>query len=509
MFRKRIKMATHEGVLKKEGRKLYERVWVILPEITENRQELEKAFDEFIVCGDANLLLTELSVISSSIARSIILAMYTSYSEVLNKYGNDTLLHEWFSRVANLQEELDKYIWSQHTLNLSKGFFGITSEVAKITHINDFIGILNKKEHDMVELSSITEEMTSSVADVSDSVLQVLKRTNTATERTQEGHEVILKALDEVGKASKTFTVIQQTFNELEKAVQSIQKMTDVIKNIADRTNLLSLNARIEGVKVGEQGKGFMVVAGDIKKLSETTVLSLEDVKDNTDKLANLAQRTKTIIKDSVYQIDSSIDRAKHAADVLQEIMTNAHDIQSSMEGISTIAEEQNIAIDEFGKRVLRMTDDIQSLKQEGEKTGNSVNVLSKTINSLRLSTFSNIPHTPEKTLIYLAISDHLIWMWRVYNLMLGFETIEMSEVTSHKVCRLGKWYYTPETLEKYKNNPTFNGIEEYHALLHRTAKEAVEVHQQGNEKLLREKFEILQNCSKHIVNSLEKLAQQ
>ncbi|WP_198508055.1 CZB domain-containing protein, partial [Bacillus sp. FJAT-42315] len=104
--------------------------------------------------------------------------------------------------------------------------------------------------------------------------------------------------------------------------------------------------------------------------------------------------------------------------------------------------------------------------------------------------------------------TDHLLWKWKIYNMLLNLEEIDSKQVTSYKSCRLGAWYYS-DLHPSIKKKPAFQQLEEPHQAVHHYAKLAVEHYEQGNNDEAQSAFEELQKASEHVMDLLSQLEKE
>lgn len=109
------------------------------------------------------------------------------------------------------------------------------------------------------------------------------------------------------------------------------------------------------------------------------------------------------------------------------------------------------------------------------------------------------------KDIIEVAKTDHLLWKWKVYNMLLGLETPDLEQVSSHETCRLGKWYYGNISAQ-FKDLPAFKQLEEPHQAVHQYAKQAVQYYIEGDVTGAEKAFEHLHKASDTVISLLSKL---
>ena len=149
-----------------------------------------------------------------------------------------------------------------------------------------------------------------------------------------------------------TVKATSQAMETLSKRADEIGSIVGVIKEIADQTNLLALNAAIEAARAGEQGRGFAVVADEVRKLAERTTLSTKEV---ADVITAIQTETRHAVDDMhriVEQVNSNADGARKAGDLIVRIREGASRVLAASSEIDTALKEQSTASDQIAKQV-------------------------------------------------------------------------------------------------------------------------------------------------------------
>lgn len=221
----------------------------------------------------------------------------------------------------------------------------------------------------MRELNTTVEQLSHSIADISNnatSLAVVVSETKTTGARVQEYMEQTVNVSErgkkDMSQVNDAMTNISQSIEKLDKAISKVGKASDeitnivsVIGNIAEETNLLSLNASIEAARAGEAGKGFAVVATEIGKLAQTSSESVENIVDLIGEITRLVQETVEQANDSMKSIDASSEMIDTALGTFDEIFEDIHktgnlikdmidkvgEVDSVAANVAAISEEQ------------------------------------------------------------------------------------------------------------------------------------------------------------------------
>jgi methyl-accepting chemotaxis protein len=206
------------------------------------------------------------------------------------------------------------------------------------------------------EMSSSTaaavEQLSVSISSVADSAAEVRQVAQESLEQTRRGNESLSSLLGEVGRVERAVEEIADTVAEFIRSAQAISAMTNQVKDIAEQTNLLALNAAIEAARAGEQGRGFAVVADEVRKLSEMSAKSAKDIEGVTVKLGSQAQSVEGAISNGLQALHASQDHLETVAEVLAEANSSVSQSTQGVDDISASVAEQKIASQEIARNV-------------------------------------------------------------------------------------------------------------------------------------------------------------
>ncbi len=377
--------------------------------------------------------------------------------------------------------------------------------VTELDYIKDMLLGVDRQAEMVNNVAASSEEMTAAIEDISNFVQDSSQRTSNSISVASNSLESIELAFSEVIKSFEASKKVQDTMERVSNEAMKINEMVTIIKGVADQTNLLALNASIEAARAGEHGRGFAVVADEIKKLAENTKQQVEYINDTVNKLTEEITITNQALNESNSNFETSRVQMQEAVGSLDSMHGDLTEISGAFTEISASIEEQTAASQETTSSVMIVNEVTQSLQKETTKTGRAINSISKLISDLRSELLLENTDLDINTQIEICMTDHLIWRWKVYNMILGYEDLSEAEVGTHRTCRLGQWCDNT-TFENKDMCLAINEMEIPHEALHITAKKSIKEYNKGNISGAEEYLHKLDELSDEVIKQLKKM---
>lgn len=377
--------------------------------------------------------------------------------------------------------------------------------VTELDYIKDMlIGV--KKQASMIEnVASGSEEMTASIEDISHFVQDSSEKAGNSIKVANHSLKDIEQAFEEIVLSFEESQKVQATMANVKAEAEKINQMVSIIKGVADQTNLLALNASIEAARAGEHGRGFAVVADEIKKLAENTKQQVDFIRATVDRLTVEVGNTSKALDDSNLTFIKGKEHLTEAVGALDSLQSDLNHINGTFVEISANIEEQTAASEEMSSAITVINEETKSLHKETDKTGRAINSISMMINDIRMELIKRGYDLDINTQIEICMTDHLVWRWRVYNMILGYETLSEQEVGNHHTCRLGKWCDHAE-FEDQNMCEAISQMEKPHEELHEYAKKAIRAYNNGNKELAEKILNDIDQASGQVIGYLKKM---
>ncbi len=249
------------------------------------------------------------------------------------------------------------------------------------TQLSEQIDISAKGAEDvamrMTETATAMDQMNCTVLEVAKNSNHSAELAETTKSKATEGAQISKQSEDTMIRLRDESLAIRVSMNELATHAQSINTVMGVISDIADQTNLLALNAAIEAARAGEAGRGFAVVADEVRKLAEKTMTSTGDV---ASAITAIQSSTEENVKKIDLTVKSIEDATKHAISSGESLIGILEMAEESADGIRTIAtasEEQSATSDEIARSILQVSNTINETSQAMTEATHAVNSLS------------------------------------------------------------------------------------------------------------------------------------
>jgi methyl-accepting chemotaxis protein len=269
------------------------------------------------------------------------------------------------------------------------------------------------------ETATAMEEMNATVLEVARNASQAAETSDRAKNKAEEGSQIVSRVVDGIGQVQKNSLALKDDMTKLGQQAEGIGQIMNVISDIADQTNLLALNAAIEAARAGEAGRGFAVVADEVRKLAEKTMAATKEVGDAISGIqqgtrsnvhnvegavqviaeaTELAAKSGEALREIVSLVDLSSDQVRSIATASEQQSAASEEINRSIEDISRISSETSegmrqsaIAVEELANQALVLKSLIEQMQSEGGGTASSPSA-AKALGAARKPSLAAVP---------------------------------------------------------------------------------------------------------------------
>ena len=254
----------------------------------------------------------------------------------------------------------------------------VTSAAKKMTIAAENVaGSSQQQSASSLEIAAAMEQSTVSINLMSDSANQAQTISGDSESLMNETSGVVSEAVNRIAKIATVVEQASQTVRTVGQESENVSKIVLVIKEVADQTNLLALNAAIEAARAGEQGRGFAVVADEVRKLAERTTQSTQEITTMISSMQSSARDAVTCIEDAVANVNEGVILTKRVGESVSRLGASSHEVKGVIIDVSSALREQNAASNEIARNV-------EQIAQTGERNSGAVGAVAKAATELQ-----------------------------------------------------------------------------------------------------------------------------
>ena len=358
-------------------------------------------------------------------------------------FGKNSTIRELQRRLSELEQQ-NQSLRNQLAASEASHKACLLEEKASTTRVLEFQRMFGAFRSYRESLG----ESQQTLATLANSLRNEKQQTVNASTMVMNIHDSVKDISNELTQLATNSHHVMDKVISLQTSAQKIDGIVNLIKEIADQTNLLALNAAIEAARAGEAGRGFAVVADEVRKLADRTGHATADI----------SQLVSTIQNDALLAYGS---------------------------------------IEHLGKQS-------ETFSQQGEQSSSQINEISDITQRMELA----IAAATLRSFVELAKIDHLVFKVEVYQVLMGISEKDAAEFATHTGCRLGKWYYEGDGKASFSQLNGYRTMEGPHIEVHQHGRKAVEAYRSGDSATGIAAVEQMEKASREVLQNLERMAQ-
>ncbi len=403
----------------------------------------------------------------------------------------------------------------------------------------------------IAKASEITAQISNAIQQVAGNAASVTTDSAAAAEAARGGAMTVEETLKGMQSIKAKVGASAEKVQEMGQRSGEIGAIVETIEDIASQTNLLALNAAIEAARAGEHGKGFAVVADEVRKLAERSSLATKEIGTLIGGIQNSVSDAVNAMDEGSKEVELGVDSANKAGSALSDILSaaqavnmqatlageaaekmnafatelvsavdtvsavveentaateemaaNSTEVTQAIEAIASVSEENSAAIEEVSASAEEMSAQVEEVTASAQSLAELALELQNVVKRFRLHKSSREDLLAE---IETFKTAHINWVKKAEVMQSGGEKIDPDSIPTERQCALGRWYYGIGKVE-FEENPEFIALEELHKRCHAMVREYVETYLSTNASKAETKLEQLRASSKNVVNSLDQL---
>lgn len=355
------------------------------------------------------------------------------------------------------------------------------------------------------QISTAAEEMTHTITDIAKNASEASDTSSRAMATASQGLQVADGAVEIVNRVHNSTMDLASMVEKLNGRAAEVGDIVTVITDIADQTNLLALNAAIEAARAGEQGRGFAVVADEVRKLAERTIKATAEISDRIGTIQSESENTSKSMNEASVEVTKANEFIKNVGDSLHRIVNEVQTVKDQITQIATAVDQQSAAAEQVAGNIGKTSTISREVQVISKDVIHEVNGLSKTAEQLRNFTSGFKVKGHGLMILDLAKTDHRLFMGKISSCLRGDSTIDPSQLPDDRSCRFGKWYFG-EGEQICGRFRAFKELNEPHKKIHAMAKEAVQARNMGDNAKADRIYNNMEDVSDEIASLIDGL---
>ena len=380
----------------------------------------------------------------------------------------------------------------------------LLTEIERVSRTSDEAErSMEQQRSEIDRVAGAMKEMSGTVQDVARNAESAAQSARSAHEDAAEGKRVVNETVTAINRLAGQVNEASEVIQKLAADSENIGSVLDVIREIADQTNLLALNAAIEAARAGEAGRGFAVVADEVRSLASRTQQSTQEIRQMIENLQTAASQAVDVMGRSREDAEETVGHASHAGQSLEAIDHSVEAISEMNQQIASAAEEQTSVTEEMNQNLVSISDMAAQTTEGADQTARTSEQAVRQVEGLRAMVDQFRIEQSGALDLASYKAGHMAWMPHLRHFLDGDRRIPDHQTMSEHECALGRWY-NEEGKARWGHLEATSGFEERHARLHAAVNNVITRGNAGDTPAAEKAYEEVEPLARELADQLD-----